>query len=97
LAPATGYLEWSVLWFFSVSPGEFWDSTLKLSHDHFIPHLFQVIIITLSSTLYSLVTDKASLIKVPTILISSSFTDLQLFILSNCKLNSLLCIIYWCA
>jgi hypothetical protein len=29
---------------FPVPPGECWDSTLKLSHDHFLSHPFQLII-----------------------------------------------------
>jgi len=37
------------LWFSSVPPGEYRDSTLKLGHDRFLPNPFQFIIIHLSS------------------------------------------------
>jgi hypothetical protein len=49
----------------SVPPGEFRDSTLKLGHYRFLPNPFQVVIllVILPSTLYSLVTEKASLNK----------------------------------
>jgi len=44
------------LWFSSVPPGKFWDSTLKLGHDRFLPNPFQFIIhlSPFHSTLYSL-------------------------------------------
>jgi hypothetical protein len=34
--------------FFSVTPGECRDSTLKLGHDHFLPNPFQFIVIHMS-------------------------------------------------
>jgi hypothetical protein len=41
-------LSWGFSWFSSVPPGKCQDSTLKLSHDHFLPSLFPFIIIHLS-------------------------------------------------
>jgi hypothetical protein len=42
--PETGYTDWGVSWFHSVSPGECRDSTSKLGHDRFLPNTFQLIL-----------------------------------------------------
>jgi hypothetical protein len=67
-------LSWLCSWISSARPGECRDSTLKLCCDCFLPNPFQFIVIhlssyhpiILSSSLYSLVTEKASLNKLPT-------------------------------
>jgi hypothetical protein len=41
LGPETGYPDWGLSCFPSVPPGEFWDSTLKLGFDRFLPNPFQ--------------------------------------------------------
>jgi hypothetical protein len=50
-----GYPDWGFSWFSSVPPGKFWDSTLKLGNDRFLPHPFQYI--THSSHLHSMLYD----------------------------------------
>jgi hypothetical protein len=44
LSPDTGYPDLGFSWLFSVPPGKFWDITLKLGHDRFLPTPFQLII-----------------------------------------------------
>jgi len=61
----------SFLWLFSLLPCKWQDSALKLGHDLFLPNPFAIhhhSFIILSSTLYSLVTEKASLNKLRTYL-----------------------------
>jgi hypothetical protein len=54
LGPEISYPEFS--WFYSVPLGRFWDNTLKLGHDRFLPDPFQFIIrlSPFNLTLYSL-------------------------------------------
>jgi hypothetical protein len=56
-----------VSWFSSVPPGKFWNNTLQLGHDGFLPHRFQFIghFSPFHSTLYTIfcVTEKVSLNK----------------------------------
>jgi hypothetical protein len=60
-------LSWGSSWFYSVPPDKCLDSTLKLGHDRFLPNPFQSIFhLAYHSTLHSLVTEKASLNKLPT-------------------------------
>jgi hypothetical protein len=56
-APATGYPDGGFSWFSLVISGKFWDSTLKLGHDRFLPNPSHHSLVTLSSTL---VTERAS-------------------------------------
>jgi hypothetical protein len=55
LGPETGYPDWGFLYFSSVPPGKFWNSTLKLGNEHFLPTPLQFIIYLspLHSLLYS--------------------------------------------
>jgi hypothetical protein len=60
----TGYGDWGFSRFYSVPPGEFWDSAFKLGHDHFLPNPFQSIIHATPFRCYTvLVVEKASLNK----------------------------------
>jgi hypothetical protein len=49
LGPNTSYSDLEFLWFSSVPPGEFRDSTLKVGHDCFLSNHFQLLIKLLSS------------------------------------------------
>jgi hypothetical protein len=44
LGPETSYCDWESSWFSSASSGKCRKSTLKLGHDRFLPHDFQLII-----------------------------------------------------
>jgi hypothetical protein len=59
LGSETGYPE--VMWFYSVSPGECRDSTLKSGHDRFLPNPFRFIVhlSPYRSTLHSLELQKS--------------------------------------
>jgi hypothetical protein len=60
-APATGYLDWGISLFSSVSPGECRGSKLKSGHYRFLPNSFHVIFLSpYHSTLYGLSHWKAS-------------------------------------
>jgi hypothetical protein len=45
LGSETGYPDWGLSWYFSVSPGEFRNSTIQLGYDRFLPNLFQSLIL----------------------------------------------------
>jgi hypothetical protein len=60
----TGYPDWGFSWFYSVPPGKFQGSTLKLGHDHSLQLPLQFIIhLSFDATYIAWVTEKASLNK----------------------------------
>jgi hypothetical protein len=65
LSPETGYRNCGFSWYSSASPGKCRDNTLKLVHDRFLPHPFQMIIHPSSfhPMLYNMSYSKASLNK----------------------------------
>jgi len=44
LSQETDYTNRTISWFYSITPGKFWGSTLKLSHHRLLPHPFHFFI-----------------------------------------------------